>query len=121
MARIRHIAIFARDQEGLAAFYKTTFGMQEVFRHGAKEGGQALYLSDGAINLAILPARGSQPEGLHHFGFEVESVSETAALAESSGGRPGTENLPRDGRFAESFVFDPAGARVDLSEKGWQT
>ena len=30
MAKIRHIAIFAKDTRGLAEFYKTTFGMEEV-------------------------------------------------------------------------------------------
>jgi hypothetical protein len=29
--------------------------------------------------------------------------------------------LPRDGRFAEVFIEDPMGQRVDLSEQGWKT
>jgi hypothetical protein len=29
--------------------------------------------------------------------------------------------VPRDGRFAEVFVKDPVGVRIDLSVAGWAT
>lgn len=38
-----------------------------------------------------------------------------------AGARKGPESVPRDGRFAEVFILDPVGARVDLSEQGWKT
>src|ERR1041385_4917984 len=76
MARIRHIAILTENVEKLVNFYTTAFGLKVV--HGI---GTATYLSDGHINLAIIP---SEPErkiegpqlqpGLYHFGFEVEDV-----------------------------------------------
>ena len=94
--------------------------MKEVFRHSAKEGSQAPYLSDGYINLAILPARDSHPEGIHHFGFQVEDAGRTTEAAVGRGAQNPDETLPRDGRFAESFIYDPVGTRVDLSERGWQ-
>jgi len=120
MAKIRHIAIFARDQAKLVEFYKTTFGLHEAFRHAVQDGREAIYLSDGYINLAILPARG-RPEGIDHFGFEVESIPETAEIAEKAGAQKGPESVPRDGRFADVFILDPIGQRVDLSENGWKT
>ena len=58
MARIRHIALLTKDTEKLAGFYKAAFGLNEVARSGEPtENGRAIYLSDGHINLAILPAR----------------------------------------------------------------
>ena len=123
MARIRHIAIFAKDQAKLVEFYTTAFGMKEVFRHHS-EGNtdrQAVYLSDGYINLAILPARGERREGIDHFGFEVENLQETASQALEMGATQGPAEVPRDGRFAEVFLRDPVGTRVDLSESGWRT
>src|SRR6185369_10483465 len=58
MARIRHIALLTKDTEKLAEFYRTSFGLNEVARSGeTSENGRAIYLSDGHINLAILPAR----------------------------------------------------------------
>ena len=122
MAKIRHIAVFAKDENKLAEFYKTTFGMVEVFRqHGQGiTDREAIYLSDGYINLAILPARGERQEGIDHFGFQVESKTETADIAMNSGATQGPADLPRDGRFAEAFIRDPVGQRIDLSEQGWR-
>jgi catechol 2,3-dioxygenase-like lactoylglutathione lyase family enzyme len=120
MAQIRHIALLSENQVALAEFYKTTFGMKEVFRHVSKAGGgEAVYLSDGHINLACLPARG-RPEGLYHFGFQVDDVDETAELALAQGATQPPSELPRDGRFAEVYIKDPDGTRLDLS-KGWKT
>lgn len=117
MAKIRHIAILTKDQGKLAEFYRKSFGMKEVARSG--EQGEAIYLSDGYINLAILPAR-NRPEGIYHFGFEVENLQDAMRAAVEGGATKATESLPRDGRFAESFVRDPVGTRVDLSERGWK-
>ena len=116
MARIRHIALLTKDPPKLAEFYRNSFGMREVARSGEKQ--DAIYLSDGHINLAILPARG-RPEGIFHFGFEVENIEAAMQHAIEAGATKGTDALPRDGRFAEGFVRDPVGTRVDLS-LGWK-
>ncbi len=116
MAKIRHVSVFAKDVGALAEFYKSTLEMEEVSR-----GKSSIYLSDGYINLAILPARGSRPEGIDHFGFHVEGIDETARVAMSKGASQGPAELPRDGRFAEAFIRDPVGQRVDLSVAGWRT
>lgn len=121
MPRIQHIAIFAEDQAKLAEFYKRAFGMTEVWSHHVGEGGagQAVYLSDGHVNVAILPARG-RPEGLDHFGIQVDDLDEASQAALSAGGSQGPKAVPQDGRFAEVFVKDPVGTRVDLSARGWK-
>ena len=119
MARIGHIALLTKDTEKLAEFYRTSFGLTEVARSGeAGEHGRAIYLSDGHINLAILPAR-NRREGIYHFGMEVEDVKVATKAALGAGASGGTAELPRDGRFAETFVLDPVGTRVDLS-LGWK-
>jgi catechol 2,3-dioxygenase-like lactoylglutathione lyase family enzyme len=116
MARIRHIAILTKDTEKLAEFYRASFGFKEVARSG--ENGEAIYVSDGHINLAILPAR-QRREGIYHFGIEVEDVKSAVENARAAGATGGTAELPKDGRFAETFVLDPVGTRVDLS-LGWK-
>lgn len=118
MGKIRHVAIVTKDPVRLAAFYERTFGLKEVARGSAKEGSQAIYLSDGYINLALLPARG-RPEGIDHFGFQVENMQETGRVAEASGAKQGPAPRPRDGRYAEFRIHDPVGTPVDLSEQGW--
>ncbi|HEY2988909.1 MAG TPA: VOC family protein [Candidatus Binatia bacterium] len=116
MPRIRHIALLTNDPPKLAEFYRNSFGMKEVARSGEKQ--DAIYLSDGHINLAILPARG-RPEGIFHFGFEVTNVEKATHDAIEAGATKGADSLPRDGRFAEGFIRDPVGTRVDLS-LGWK-
>ena len=116
MAKIRHIAILAADPAKLAEFYKSAFGLKEVARSG--DSGEAIYVSDGHINLALLPAR-NRREGIFHFGIQVEDVKGAVDQALAAGATGGTAELPRDGRFAETFVLDPVGTRVDLSP-GWK-
>jgi catechol 2,3-dioxygenase-like lactoylglutathione lyase family enzyme len=116
MPRIAHIAILAAEPAKLAEFYKNAFGFKEVARSG--ENGEAIYVSDGHINLALLPAR-NRSEGLFHFGVQVDDVKSATETALAAGARGGNAQLPRDGRFAETFVVDPVGTRVDLSQ-GWK-
>jgi catechol 2,3-dioxygenase-like lactoylglutathione lyase family enzyme len=119
MARIRHLAICTDRQEELAAFYRATFGMTEMFRHASAESGRiGIYLSDGEINLAFIPANG-KTEGLNHFGFEVENVDAAAGVALGNGALQGAKPVPQDGRQNEAWIADPIGQRVDLSSKGW--
>jgi catechol 2,3-dioxygenase-like lactoylglutathione lyase family enzyme len=122
MAAIKHIAISARDNEKLAEFYKTTFGMTEVFRQPAGNSGRfAYYLSDGHINLAILPTGPNGKEGLNHIGFEIDDIEKYSNAALEAGASSAPADVPRDGRFAEQYILDPVGARIDLSVSGWAT
>lgn len=120
MARIRHLAICTNRQEELAAFYCSAFGMTEQFRHKSAESGKvAIYLSDGAINLAFIPAN-AKPERLDHFGFEVDNVEAVAGAALANGAQAGPKSVPQDGRQNEAFIADPVGQRIDLSSAGWK-
>lgn len=122
MATIQHIAIRARDNEKLAEFYKSVFGMHEVFRQPAGNSGrQAFYLSDGNINVALLPCGPDTPEGIDHFGFKIDDMNRTTSEALEAGASEGRSGVPRDGRFAEEYVRDPVGVRIDLSVAGWAT
>ena len=121
MARIQHIAISAKDNAKVAEFYKSVFGMEEVFVQPTPNGRVAYYLTDGNINLAILPCRPDGVEGINHFGFNIEDLKAIAASAGEAGASRMPSEVPHDGRFAETFLKDPAGTRVDLSVSGWIT
>ncbi len=62
MAKTRRIAPTSENQPKLAELYKAAFAMAEVRRHSSADGTEAIYLSDGYINLASLPARGRPAE-----------------------------------------------------------
>lgn len=119
MARIQHIAVHAHDTDALADFYIKTFGMEEVSRLPAQDGRWRHFLSDGHINLAILPGRLDAPEGINHFGFQVDDVDTASEAAVKGGAKVNAERVPQDGRGNEAFIKDPIGQRVDLSAKGW--
>lgn len=113
MARIRHVAIRTANVDRLVDFYTKAFGLKVV------DGiGPATYLTDGYLNLAILP-KGRQPnEGFDHFGFEIESVEALAPVCAEAGASTGIEKRPPN-REAEFRVHDPDGNGIDLSQHGW--
>ena len=121
MARIQHIAITAKENEKVAQFYQTVFGMELVFKQPTRNGRAAYYLTDGNINLAILPGGPDSADGINHFGFHIEDMEKTSQSAMQAGATKAPETVPQDGRFAESYLRDPVGTRVDLSVAGWMT
>jgi catechol 2,3-dioxygenase-like lactoylglutathione lyase family enzyme len=117
MPIIRYVAIVSRDPERLAEFYSSTFQMDELGR--STEGDVAL--TDGHFNLSVLKARpslgpDSEPLGLHHLGFAVESIEE---IAERLRGYSGGELLPEPGDLfhGEYRMIDPYGLPVSLSTR----
>jgi len=114
MPQIRHLALLTDDQEGLATFYKSVFEMQEVHRHPSPHGGPAIYLSDGHLNLAILPAAGRR-KGIFHFGMAVDDVEKTAASAIAAGATPPNETLPPTGASRDVHLRSGRHARRHLA------
>jgi len=106
--RIRHIAINVQDREKTAAYYKKVFGMKE------KERGPngTIYLSDGFVDVALISTP-RHPWGINHFGFVVDSVKAVEETAQT------TAEANTFGAIAESWIKDPEGNRVDISEHGW--
>lgn len=120
MARIRHIAILTEDVDRMVNFYTKSFGLEIV------EGvGTATYLTDGHINLAIIPV-GPEREiegpdlktGIDHFGFEVDNVAELVPVCADAGAATDIRKRPPN-REAEYRLQDPDGNPIDLSQHGW--
>jgi glyoxylase I family protein len=133
MAKIKHIALSTQDVDGTARFYIDVFGMKEIGKIN-NPNTTGYYLSDGDINLAILnfkndavagAERGKGFSGIHHIGFQVDSLEEIAEKLAAAG------STPRDdvnealgvghGRYANVEVkySGPDGVMVDDSESGW--
>jgi len=120
MARIRHLAILTEDVDRLVKFYTNSFGLKIV--QGV---GTATYLTDGHVNLAIIPigperdveGRHLQP-GINHFGFEVDDIEALRPVCDELGAAAGIAKRPPN-REAESRVHDPDGNPIDLSQHGW--
>jgi catechol 2,3-dioxygenase-like lactoylglutathione lyase family enzyme len=124
MAKLRHIAIAAKDPDAMAEFYKKAFDFTEV----RKTDGPLAYgyhLSDGTIDLAILRfktdqlGKGLDYTGLHHFGVLVEDVEQTAKKLEGLGGRHYMDqDGDRIGGFEVKF-YGREGVLFDVAEHPW--
>ncbi|MEE2955418.1 MAG: VOC family protein [Pseudomonadota bacterium] len=116
MAKIKHIAIVTMDPEKLASFYQEVFEMEVL--HTSKSGG--FYLTDGYINVALLPNKAEgKPNGLNHFGFEIENQEEIGQRMEKFGLQTPAQR-PRNRPYAETRGCDPDGNNFDLSVHGFQ-
>ena len=119
--KIRHIAVMSRDTEKLAQFYKDAFEMEELNRSSGERGGiPAIYLTDGYINLAVLPCslQGESPPGLNHFGWKVDDIKDmTTVLVDHGVEDP--KMRPANRPYAEYRACDIDGNMFDLSVHGF--
>jgi len=134
MAKIRHIALSTQDVDATAKFYIDVFGMKEVAKLDSPNA-RGYYLTDGDINVAILnfkndqsagAERGKEWSGIHHFGFQVESLEEIAERLAAVGAKPRDDvnaalNIGQGDHKANVEVkySGPDGVMVDVSETGW--
>jgi catechol 2,3-dioxygenase-like lactoylglutathione lyase family enzyme len=135
MAKIKHIALSTQDVDKTAKFYIDVFGMKEIARIDGP-GARGYYLSDGDLNLAILNfkndavagvERGKDWSGIHHIGFQVESLEAIAERLAAAGSPPrddvnaalGVGQGRREHGNVEVKYSGPDGVMVDVSESGW--
>jgi catechol 2,3-dioxygenase-like lactoylglutathione lyase family enzyme len=135
MPKIKHIALSTQDVDKTAKFYIDVFGMKEIAKVDSP-GASGYYLSDGDLNLAILnfkndavagAERGKAWNGIHHIGFEVESLEEIAGKLADAGSKPrddvnqalGVGHGRREGGNVEVKYSGPDGVMLDVSETGW--
>ena len=135
MPKIKHIALSTQDVDKTAKFYIEVFGMKEVGKVDSM-GAKGYYLTDGDINLAILNfkndqvagvERGKEWSGIHHIGFQVESLEDIADKL-ATAGAPRREDINealgvghgvRHGGNVEVKYSGPDGVVLDASETGW--
>jgi catechol 2,3-dioxygenase-like lactoylglutathione lyase family enzyme len=135
MAKIKHIALSTQDPDKTAKFYMDVFGMKQVGRI-ENPNTSGYYLTDGDINLAILKfkndavagvERGKDWSGIHHFGFQVESLEDITERL-GAAGAPRRDDInhalgvghgDRHYSNVEVKYTGPDGVTVDVSESGW--
>jgi catechol 2,3-dioxygenase-like lactoylglutathione lyase family enzyme len=136
MPKIKHIALSTQDVDKTAKFYIDVFGMKQIARIDSPSA-RGYYLSDGDLNLAILnfksdaPAgveRGKDWSGIHHIGFQVESLDAIAESLAAAGSERrddinqalgvGDTQHRRYGNVEVKYS-GPDGVILDVSETGW--
>jgi catechol 2,3-dioxygenase-like lactoylglutathione lyase family enzyme len=135
MPKVKHIALSTQDPDATAKFYIEVFGLKEIGKVDCP-GARGYYLSDGDLNIAILNfkkdevagvERGKDWSGIHHLGFQVESLDEIAEKLSTAGSKPrddvnaalGVGQGHRTGGNVEVKYSGPDGVMLDVSETGW--
>lgn len=135
MAKIKHIAIATQDADKTAKFYIDVFGMQEIAKLNSPTA-SGYYLSDGDLNVAILDFKNNQVagaeygmeySGIHHIGFQVESLEQIAEKMQNASAAPRDDintalGVGMDSNHhgnVEVKYGGPDGVIIDVSETGW--
>ncbi len=114
MSKIRHIAYRASDVEKMANFFVDALGMNITQRRTNR----AIDLSDGTINITVLPLRGTENEnqGIDHIGFSVENDDEAGRRLEVAGAKKiATIELGSPAHY-EAKYLGPEGIVVDIGK-----
>jgi len=125
MAKLRHIAIAAKDPDAMADFYVKAFDFK-IVRSNDGPLAYGHHLSDGTIDLAILRfksdqiGKGMDYTGLHHFGILVDDMDASAKIVEGLGGKHYMDqnNPDQTGGFEVKF-YGPEGILFDVAEHPW--
>jgi len=135
MAKIRHIAIATQNEDETAKFYIDVLGLNQVGKINLPAV-SGYFLTDGDINVAILhfkndqvagTERGKEWTGIHHIGFQVESLEDIAQKIAAAGGSPREDinraleliSGPAGHGNAEVRYSGPDGVTFDVSRTGW--
>ena len=115
MAKIRHIAYRAEDVDGMAEFFVKALGMTIK----QKRNNNAIDLSDGSVNITVLPLGAGSPNGekkragIDHIGFTAENDTEAFRMMEAAGAKKaGAVNLGT--AYYEDKFVGPEGIIVDV-------
>ena len=120
MAKIRHIAYRATDVDAMAKFFVDAMGMKLI----QKRKNNAIDLSDGSVNITVLPLRAGTSDGaptkqpgIDHIGFSTDNDQEQFKLLEAAGAtKAGAVNLGT--AYYEDKYKGPEGIIVDVGH--WQ-
>ena len=118
MSKIRHIAYRSADVETMANFFVNALGMTITQRRKNR----AIDLSDGTINITVLPMLQAGPngepprQGVDHIGFTVEDDAEASQRLESAGAKKiATIELGSPAHY-EAKYKGPEGIVVDIGK-----
>jgi catechol 2,3-dioxygenase-like lactoylglutathione lyase family enzyme len=113
MAKIRHIAYRSENPEAMVKFFTEAFDMKVALR---RERG-AIDLTDGTLNITILPMDGPGAtgiRGIEHIGFTVADDEAARRKIVAAGGKEKNTLALGSGAHYEVKFEGPEGIVVDI-------
>src|SRR5574341_1110937 len=114
MPQLRQLVIAAEDPRRLAAFYQAVFELQQV-----EASQEALFLSDGIFNLALVAEADAAKQGFRHMSFDT-------TRAETIGKKLAHVDMPESNLREVNSVAgidhelrDPDGNTVGISRRAF--
>jgi len=125
-AMARHVAYNADDPDRLSEFFQFAFDMKQLGRRESN-GMTAIYLSDGTMNLALVKNSPIPKKSVQLLGIKVPSIKEVGERLRRSEDflYPGEAPIelrerPAGSPFKKTYLRDPDGNEIDISEEGWE-
>jgi catechol 2,3-dioxygenase-like lactoylglutathione lyase family enzyme len=120
VSRLNYLAIMCDDPTRMRDWYQRWLGLEEY--HRTAQG--SIYLTDGHFSVGLLargqaPGEDDQEPGVHHLGFEIDSILEIERNLEEFDPSIRIEERPPEDPFAQYRIRDPEGIVIDLSERGY--
>ena len=123
LTRIQHAAIVSENFVREARFFEAAFGMKRS-KPGSEEEQKAIRtnyavsVSDGYVGVTIIGRKPGYVPGLHHFGVDVDDVSEAMARIKKKYPEVAVLKRPSNRPFATYGAHDPEGNYFDLTQEG---
>jgi hypothetical protein len=125
-AMARHVAYNSEDPDRSAELFKFAFDMKQLGRTDSN-GVTAVYLSDGTMNLALVKNSPIAKKSVQLLGIKVPNMKEVGERLRQSSEflYPGEAPIelrerPAGSPFKKTYLRDPDGNEIDLSEEGWE-
>lgn len=107
-----------RDLNASKAFYRDAMGFEDIGDGRLRCGESLIYLQEDPTALAVGVRSG---KGLRYFTVQVDDCDKTHAEVLAAGGREGREPITLGDTVRYSFVRDPDGNWIELSERATLT
>jgi catechol-2,3-dioxygenase len=121
VARLNHAVLWVRDAAAAADFYRRVFGFETV---GTEMGGRAVFMraagGDNHHDLGLFSVGSAAPNtprgsvGLYHLAWEVPTIDDLAAAAETLSGERALSGASDHGVSKSLYARDPDGNEFEI-------
>jgi len=120
LVSLNHVAVAARDFDGMSAFYGDVLGLPAAFSFKQADGSP--YLSYFQVNrdtfVELMGVTAQRPAGFVHFGLEVDNVDAVVNRLRARGVKVGDPSVSARTNAKIAVAHAPDGTTIELMELG---